>query len=189
MIEYCYKLNLPEFDDVVLSTDNIKNLVPENFQGSKMFYPDPKDIFKPEWLSYKGFCWDYVSLFFRSGNEKSILHRDNPHSPRSLHWGINWIHGDDSIMEYWEDDLIDEQILINDIGGKTTMQLKTNKLPSKKYHMTSGAYLVNASIPHKITNLSNDTRMALSLRSTRFRKENPSREWRDIVEMFRLEMF
>lgn len=185
MIEYCYKLNLPDIEQVVLSLDNIKNLVPKNFKGSKIFYPDPSDIFKTEWLSYKNISWDYVSLFIRSGKEQSVLHRDNPYSPTTLHWGINWIYGDNSIMEFWEEDKIEHQDLILDSGGRTTMKLSTNLPSSKKYMMTAGAYLVNASVPHKITNLSDDRRIALSLRSKKFRQENPSVTWNKIIDMFR----
>jgi hypothetical protein len=182
--EYLYKLNLPDIDEVVLSLDYIQNLVPRDFQGSQIFYPNPRDIFKPEWLQYKNLEWDYCSLFIRSGKQQSVLHRDNPHSPDSLHWGINWILGDDSIIEYWDQDKIIEEQIIYDSGGKTTVKITADQTSSKKYAMPTGVYLVNASVPHRVTNLTEDLRIAISLRSMSFRKENPSAEWRDIVEMF-----
>jgi hypothetical protein len=186
--EYLYRLNLPNIDEVVLSLDYIQNLVPRDFQGSNIFYPNPRDILKPEWLRYKNLEWDFVMLFFRSGGQQSILHRDNPHKPDSLHWGINWILGGDSLMEYWDEDRIIDQQIINDIGGKATVKITADQNSSKQYTMSTGAYLVNASIPHKVTNSTDERRIAISLRSKKFRYENPSMMWRDIVELFKTEI-
>jgi len=186
--DYCYRLNLPDIKDVTLSLDDICQLVPEDFRGSKIFYPDPKSIFKQEWLEYKNISWDYTSLFIRTGKEQSVLHRDNPHSSNSLHWGINWVYGEDSVMEYWEDEKIKHQKIIYDSGGKTTVFLETDLEPSKSYTMTSGAYLVNASVPHRVTNLSSTCRIALSLRSKKFRYDNPGLKWKDIISIFESEI-
>ena len=184
MNEYVYKLNLPDIADVVISLDHIKNLVPQDFQGSQIFYPEPYKIFKPEWLTYKNLEWDYCSLFIRSGNQQSVLHRDNPNSPDALHWGINWILGDDSIMEYWDKDKITEEKIIYDSGGKTTVKITADQTSSKQYTMSTGVYLVNASVPHRVTNLTENRRIAISLRSKKFRYENPSVVWRDVVKLF-----
>jgi hypothetical protein len=184
MVDYVYKLNLPDIDEVVLSLDYIQNLVPRDFQGSQIFYPSPRDIFKPEWLQYKNLEWDYCSLFIRSGKQQSILYRDNPNSSDTLHWGINWILGEESIMEYWDEDKIIDQQTVHDLGGKTTVKITTDQNSSKQYNMSKGVYLVNASVPHRVTNLTGEHRIAISLRSMKFRYENPSVEWRDVVEMF-----
>lgn len=188
MIEYCYRLNLPDIGNVVLSLDEIKNRVTKDFRGSQIFYPEPREVFKPEWLTYKNLEWDYCSLFIRSGKQQSVLHRDNPYTPNSLHWGINWILGDDSIMEYWDDDKILNQQIINDLGGKTTVKINAEQTPSKQYRMSTGVYLINASVPHRVTNLTNERRIAISLRSKEFRFKNPSVMWRDVVEIFRDEI-
>ena len=188
MREYVYKIDLPSINKVVISLEKIKNFTSKDFTGSKIFYPDPRDIFRPEWLSYKGLSWDYCSVFIRSGKEKSILHKDNPHSPESLHWGINWVLGDASVMEYYDENNISNEKIIIDSGGKTTVLLSSDKSPDKIYNLENGAYLVNASVPHRAINLSDETRIVLSLRSMSFRKQNPSAEWRDIVEMFRNEI-
>lgn len=188
MLEYCYRLNLPDIKEVVLCLDNIQNLVPKDFQGSQIFYPETREIFKSEWLTYKNLEWDYCSLFIRSGKQQSVLHRDNPNSPHSLHWGINWILSDDSIMEYWDEDKIISQQAIQDLGGKTTVKITANEIPSKRYRMSTGVYLVNASIAHRVTNLTDNFRTAVSLRSMKFRYENPSVIWRDIVDMFESEI-
>ena len=140
MVDYVYKLNLPNINEVVISLDNIKNLLPRDFQGSQIFYPEPYKIFKPEWLTYKNLEWDYCSLFIRSGEQQSVLHRDNPHSSDSLHWGINWILGDNSIMEYWNKDKIINEKIIYDSGGKTTVKITADQHPSKQYTMSTGVY-------------------------------------------------
>jgi hypothetical protein len=184
MVDYVYKLNLPNIKEVVFSLDDIKNLVPRDFRGSQIFYPEPREVFKPEWLTYKNLEWDYCSLFIRSGKQQSVLHRDNPHSPESLHWGINWILGEDSIMEYWDEDKIIDQQIIYDSGGKTTVKITAEQNPSKQYTMSTGVYLVNASVPHRVTNLTEDLRIAISLRSKKFRYDNPKVTWEEVVKMF-----
>lgn len=188
MVDYVYKLNLPNINEVVLSLDNIKNLVPGDFRGSQIFYPVPREIFKPEWLTYKNLEWDYCSLFIRSGKQQSVLHRDNPNSPDTLHWGINWVLGNDSIMEYWNKDKIIEEKIIYDSGGKTTVKITADQASSKQYAMSTGVYLVNASVPHRVTNFTDENRIAISLRSKKYRYENPSVVWRDVVSMFNNEM-
>lgn len=87
-------------------------------------------------------------------------------------------------MEYWDEDIIIDQQTVHDLGGKTTVKITADCLPSKRYAMYTGVYLINASIAHRVTNLTNDFRIAVSLRSMKFRYENPSVSWRDIVEMF-----
>lgn len=187
MIEYVYKLNLPAIDQVLLSLDEINDLVPRDLVGSRIFYPHPKDVFKPEWLTYKNLVWDYVSIFIRSGKETSILHRDDPHSA-SLHWGINWILSDNSVMQYWKDDSNFEKRIIKDIGGSSTLKMYTDQPADVEYKMTTGVYLINASVPHKVINYSDNKRIALSLRSKKFRYENPEITWEKIIEMFKNEI-
>lgn len=184
MNEYVYKLNLPNIDKVLKSFEEVKNLVPTSFTGSKIFYPDPKDIFNSEWLNYKGLEWDYVSVFIRSGKETSIIHRDDPHSSDSLHWGINWIWGEESVMDYWNDDDSFERKIIVDSGGAPTLKMRTDRTPDKQYNMITGVYLINASIPHRVRNLSNEKRIALSLRSKKFRYKNPNLYWKDLIDKF-----
>ena len=186
--EFLYRLKLPPLEEVLLSSDILNPYVEKLSSGSKIFYPEPKDIFKPNWLRFKNVNWDYLSLFVRSGKEHSILHRDNPHSPNSLHWGINWIHGDDSVMKYWNENDIQEEKIIYDNGGKTTAKLITDSAPSKIYNLTSGAYLVNASVPHQVINFSSNIRIALSLRSKQFRYDNPLTTWPDVIELFKNEI-
>ena len=187
-MEYVYKLDLPDIEEVLISYNNITSLTDKEFVGSKIFYPEPSNIFKSEWLSYKNLSWDYCSLFVRSGNQSSIIHRDNPFNSLSLHWGINWVYGKDSCIEFWEEsDIISEKI-IKDAGGKETILLEIDLPPRKTYSMNKGVYLINASKPHRIRNFSQDFRVALSLRSKKFRFENPETNWKDIVEMFENEI-
>ena len=91
-------------------------------------------------------------------------------------------------MEYYDENNISNERIIIDSGGKTTVLLSSDKSPDKIYNLENGAYLVNASVPHRAINLSDETRIVLSLRSMSFRKQNPSAEWRDIVKMFRDEI-
>lgn len=184
MTEYVYKIDFPFVDKVIISHDKINDLIPKNFVGSQIFYVNPKDILKPQWLSFKNIDWDYMSVFIRSANKESILHRDDPLGDNYLHWGINWVIGDASVMQYWNEDMVNSKKIIYDSGGEKTVMLDSDLPPIKQYFMKTGVYLVNASIPHKVKNLSSDIRIALSLRSKKFRLENPNIKWNDILKIF-----
>jgi hypothetical protein len=182
--EFLYKLNLPLCEDVLISPNILDNFKNQVDRGSKIFYPDPKDIFKKQWLVYKNLDWNYCSLFVRHGYQNSIIHRDNPFNKESLHWGINWVIGSCGYMDYWDESQIEEEEIIVDTGGEKTVFLKTNLSPIKSYRTDSGAYLVNASVPHRVRNPSDETRIALSLRSKKFRYENPSLSWDSVIKIF-----
>jgi hypothetical protein len=184
-IEFLYELNLPTLEDILVSADALLGYTENLYKGSKIFYPNVKELFKKEWLGYKGLHWDYCSLFIRSGKEQSIIHRDNPQSPTTLHWGINWIIGNHGYMDYWDSSQIEDENLVIDGGGQKTVKLKINQPPNKIYLTRTGAYLVNASAPHRIRNESDNLRIAVSLRSKKFRNENPNLQWSDIVNIFK----
>jgi hypothetical protein len=63
--EFLYRLKLPPLEEVLLSSDILNPYVEKLSSGSKIFYPEPKDIFKPNWLRFKNVNWDYLSLFVR----------------------------------------------------------------------------------------------------------------------------
>jgi hypothetical protein len=183
-IEFLYKLNLPDLKEVLISPDILKQFIPNNLQGSKIFYPEPAEIFKSEWLNFKGYTWDYCSLFVRSGNQNSIIHRDNPFSPNSLHWGINWVLGKDSFMDYWNTSQIRKEEIIVDSGGEKTVILEINEPPIKSYLTENGVYLVNASAPHRVRNESGELRVAISLRSKTLRMSKIFTQWDEVVNDF-----
>lgn len=185
MNELIYKLNLPPLDQVLNPKFDLYNLVPVNFTGSKILYYHPREIVKEEWCNFLGYEWDYVSFFIRSGQQKSIIHRDNPFTPNDLHWGINWTFGARSLMEYWLPEDIQEEKIIKDSGNKETVLISTSSLPFKTYELDPGAYLVNASIPHRAINLDNSLRFVVSLRSKQLRRTGEFKTWDDVVEKFK----
>jgi hypothetical protein len=184
MNELIYKLDIPPLDQVLDNKFDLRTLVPENFVGSKILYYHPREIFKNEWCNFLGYEWDYVSCFIRSGKQQSIIHRDNPHSPTQLHWGINWTLGARSLMEYWPLEDIEQESIIKDNGNKETVLLKTTKQPFKTYTLEPGAYLVNASIPHRATNLEDNLRFVVSLRSKKIRNTEEFKTWNNVVDRF-----
>lgn len=48
--DFVYKLNLPPFKDILISVDILEKFNKQVDNGSKIFYPNPTDIFKKEWL-------------------------------------------------------------------------------------------------------------------------------------------
>lgn len=183
-LEFLYRLSLPCLADVLCSKDILKSYTEKLSGGSRIFYPDPNELFKKEWLGYKGLQWDYVSVFVRTGSITGMIHRDNPNNTHLLHWGINWVVGDDGYMDYWIPEQISEERIVSDLGGGETVTLYTEEPPFKQYKTDTGVYLINASVPHRARNLSTDVRISLSLRSKKFRYENPNLSWKDIINKF-----
>lgn len=185
MNEFIYRLNLPKLPKVLKDDFDINKTIPKNFHGSKIYYYHPSELFKNEWCNFLGYEWDYVSFFVRAGYAESCIHRDNPLSPDQLHWGINWIHGEKTLMEYWNLDDIDKEGILVDTGGKETVFLKMKSGPIKSYIMEPGVYLVNASAPHRAKNLGEGIRFAVSLRSKKIRNTEEFKTWDKVVEKFR----
>lgn len=187
-LEFLYRLNLPSLDAVLHRKDVLGTFTEKLSNGSRIFYPDPNEIFKKEWLEYKGLHWDYVSIFVRSATTTGMIHRDNPDNNDQLHWGINWIVGDNGCMDYWLPGQINQEKIVTDIGGGQTVSLVTDEQPYRQYDTYTGVYLINASVPHRARNLSDKKRIAISLHSKKFRYQNPRATWQKIIDLFQIEI-
>jgi hypothetical protein len=184
MTELVYPINLPQLPEVLNEQFNIYGLVEKTFTGSKVIYFKPEQVFKKEWCKYMNLDWDFVSLFIRSGKEIGFIHRDNPLTQHQIHWGINWIYGDLCQMDYWRSEDIEQEYITIDAGGKPVCRLETDRLPYKSYTMHPGAYIVNASIPHRAINLGDNLRFAVSLRCQKIRNTENYKTWEEILQNF-----
>jgi hypothetical protein len=168
MNEFVYKLNLPPLSEILIdsaknSLFNETNDLSFGRNVSILRYLTNEWV-KPEWLTFNNYNWNHI-LYFYKKNSSGFVHLDGKNIKHQPHhpcvWGINWIYGNDGIMEYW---------LMKDILPMRNQPNDNNdriicipiKKPYRVYHMTEGAYLVNASFPHKATCQSE--RYAFSLR-------------------------
>ena len=161
MNEFVYKLNLPPLSEILI--DSAKNSLFNETNDSVLRFLTNEWV-KPEWLTFNNYNWNYI-LYFYKNNSSGFVHLDGknikyqPHHP--CVWGINWIYGNGGIMEYW---LMEDILPLSNQPNDNVDRIICTpiKKPYRTYHMTEGAYLVNASFPHKATGQSG--RYAFSLR-------------------------
>ena len=154
MSEFMYKLDLPPLDEILTEAGKIELLVGKDKTLYKQYHP--KDLVKPEWLAWRGLEWDFVNFFYKN-NYQGIIHIDGPGV-----WGINWIYHGYGTMEYWMPEDVEQlPAEYDDIGSKRS-ECFAKKDPIKIYTTMPGAYLTDASIPHRPSGY--DGRYAFSLR-------------------------
>jgi hypothetical protein len=150
MTEFVYPLNLPPLADILLDSAGL-------FSTSSDFCKyAPQDILKPEWCHWEGLNWDFSLFFQKTDGKTGMIHVDGPV------WGINWIHNGHGTLEFWNPKDVDMVLETTELGTPR-YKCSTTVAPSKIYTTVPGAYLVNASAPHRATGF--DKRYALSVRS------------------------
>jgi hypothetical protein len=183
MKELVYQLNLPPITHMLLDGIDENILAPlakkaaENF----IYRSFPADaIIKPEYLNINGVEFTKALLFYKSNGKLGRIHRDTPDLSKTF-WGINWIHGGNGILEYWdEEDLVNENVVTQiDEQGYPIIHY-TSLVPARKKYITTApnAYLINTTEIHRPTGW--DSRWAISLRS-----DIDNISWNDIVERFK----
>lgn len=195
-MELCYKLNIPNFEDIVrddwehnLSWDNIMNL-------SKQSTIIPcQEAIKKEFLKFNNIDWDMLVLFPMNKTQGQI-HADNSCNPldRDLSnplvtlFAINYVVSGTGKIEYW----LPSQLENSFTNPKNTYDqvnwtAKESESPHKSYELNQGAYLINASVPHQ--GIAYDKRIVFSLRPKVSDKESneywKTKNWVDIVNMFK----
>ena len=154
MSEFIYKLNLPPLDEILTQQAQTELFVGKNQQIYKQYHP--KDLLKSEWLTWKDVEWDFVNFFYKN-NYRGIIHVDGPSV-----WGINWVYNGSGSMEYWlPEDVTQLPAGLDEVGSKRS-ECFTNKDPVKIYKTPPGAYLTDASSPHRASGYNG--RYAFSLR-------------------------
>lgn len=176
MNEFVYKLNLPPLLEILL--DSAKDTLFNTKNNLAYFYVNT-DCVKPEWLQFNNYNWNSILLFYKN-NSSGLIHIDGKNSIDPLEqptWGINWIHGGQGVMDYWNmEDVLPPTF--NPNGPKDRIICHPMRESSRTYHMSEGAYLVNASFPHKASG--NAGRYAFSLRDT-----TSTDSWDTVVNNFK----
>ena len=168
MKDLVYKLNLPPLTDILL--DGVAETLFKDTTKSAHRHYHPRDLLKPEWLTWQDIEWDFVNFFYKN-NVTGLIHSDGPES-----WAINWIHQGHGVMKFWYP-LTEETlpVSVDELNDKRYVY-NINRPADKEYTMYPGAYLVNASLPHLPSGY--NSRYAFSLRSY----VKPSIPWVTIFE-------
>ena len=178
MTEFVYQLKLPPITDILLDGIAEHVLAPTNEFKYKSVPAD--SIIKSECLDIQGFKFKQALMFHKTNGELGRIHRDTVDTTKTI-WGINWLHSGFGTLEYWnEEDLISEDVVERiDEQGYPIVHYKSLVPARKKYIMTApNAYLVNATQIHRPVGWG--SRWAVSLRSG-----TGNLPWEEIVEKFK----
>lgn len=186
MLEYVYKLNLPPVKEVLLP-DLAETLLQKSEVSSYAAY-NSKKIIKSEFLNIKNINWDAgVAHFHLTNGNVGKLHCDHQDPKEILMAAINWVYDGVCQMDYWEFDELPPGSKVVDINNASAYYWPDSVRPpphgrgipaSKTYLMPTGAYLVNASVPHLAYGWGN--RHVISMRSYFLR----TKTWDYVVDLF-----
>jgi hypothetical protein len=192
--ELCYKLNIPNFENLIkdewkhnLSWDNMLNL---SRQSSMI---PCQDAIKEEFLKFNDITWGELGLFplMESNGE---IHADNScnHLDRDLLnpnltvFAINYVVSGTGKLEYWLPSQL-ENGSINPKYKYSQVNWTTKENPYKSYELSLGAYLINATVPHRGS--ADSQRIVISMRPDITEQHCYERwqttNWDDVVNMFK----
>ena len=177
-MEYCYKLNLPSLNEVLIDFE--KDIVSLNQSIKPIYFSKKSDkMIKTNWLNFNNIPWCTVMVFYKPHGFIGRAHTDSINGASA--WGINWISGGSGTIEFWDSNKILKPTIVTDsVGYKIEDYDKSVKdVPADKtYIQDQGVYLINGSGPHRATGF--DNRVCVSLRSF----ANYHMTWSEVIEKF-----
>lgn len=150
MNDFVYALDIPPLTDFISNIDQYKIKGP----GVKMY---PIDILEKEYQTWNDIPWDYVAIFYKAnGFRPPVAHVD---AENRNCWGINFHIDGSGLFELYR---FEDVTRHKEVSYATDYII--NNDPVKSYYMPEGAYLVNNSLPHRITGY--QERFCISLRAS-----------------------
>ena len=200
--ELCYKLNILPFIDIV-NDDWKKNL---NTISTVKRYLHPAKIppkipsispanvaIQEQYLNFNNVEWKNIVCLPLNVGIVTHIHSDNINdtidpnleNPKLILFAINFVLSGSGRMDYYLPSQLDPNCFSDPDDSYQQKNWTTNQQPYKSYEMTTGAYLVNVTIPHKAT--AYEKRLVISLRPN-FSGEQGTKlwgkSWDNIVKMF-----
>lgn len=177
-MELIYKLNLPKFEEIVIDSSNLPK--DDNLNYNYLVL-DPFKIIKTEFLNIAGIKFTLL-LYFKKSNTFGSIHTDLDEISTTFRWSINWITEGLGIMEYWNPDQLTyvsptTGALNIPNFGRVPKFIPKVKSPYRRYSLEPGAYLVNATVPHRASGSNN--RKCYSLRCV-----DDTGDWNTVVNTF-----
>lgn len=189
-MELCYKLNIPNFTDIV--KDEYKEHLTYEKMCRLVHVNSCQNLLKEEFHNFNDIEWYRLMLFPLTKETKSFIHSDNwadkepVDKPSMTLWAINFVIAGNSNQSYWLPSQLDPDPFLDESSGDQ-INYHSDERPYKSYDMSLGAYLVNITVPHKGTALSEE-RLLASLRprmNVHSLKEYwRTKTWEDIVNIF-----
>lgn len=190
-MEYCYKLNVPDFLDICKEGWE-QNLTYDGLNKLPVLIPSEL-VLKKEFLTFNNYDWSTVIRFPLLPFDKTDIHSDNYDStidencenPKFILFTINYLVKGTGRIDYYLPSQLESYYFDPDNPYKQKNWI-TKQNPYKSYEMSHGAYLLNVTIPHKVT--AYEERLVISIRPSLipgkgFEKYN-KKTWEDIVNSF-----
>jgi len=192
--EFCYKLNIPSFQEMV--RDDWK----QNLNWETMVriprVAKVEEVIKEEYLNFNNINWDHIVSFPLDPESNPQIHSDNwslheddvddLENPTMTLFAINFVVTGSNRMDYYLPSQLDKNYFVSSPPEYPQRNWTTTQEPYKSYEMEPGAYLLNITVPHKA--VAHSERLLFSLRPRRIPHENfvywKSKSWNDIVKMF-----
>ena len=192
--EFCYKLNIPSFQEMV--RDDWKQKL--NFRSMTVMpnIANAKDVIREEYLNFNNINWDHIVSFPLDPESNPQIHSDNwslsedmsddLENPSIILFAINFVVTGSNRMDYYLPSQLDKNYFVSSPPNYPQRNWTTTQEPYKSYKMEPGAYLLNITVPHKATAYTE--RLLYSLRPKRtphsYFEYWQSKSWDDIVKIF-----
>lgn len=178
-----YALNF--FKDPLLESYNLPELTNLDYDNQRwyLYYfqgDEHKKLLRPEifeWAEQNNMYVEHCHIFAGPPNHQQDIHTDGP--VESNIFGINYVlSGHDSYMAWYK--ASDNYDLLYTSAGHPFRRWKDNECTEIERDELRLPTLINASVPHKVVNLSNEYRWSLSLRLKPYFKS-----WSETVDFFK----
>jgi hypothetical protein len=189
--EFCYKLNIPPFIDIVRD-DWKKNLDFEKFRKWPTVSPGNL-VIQEQYLNFNNIEWKNIVCLPLDAHIVSYIHSDNDsdsidpnlENPKYIWFGINFVISGTGRMDYYLPSQLDPDSFFDPTDTYQQKNWTTKQQPHKSYELTPGAYLVNTTVPHRGS--AYEKRMVMSLRPNYMGNQGGKfwgKSWEYIVKMF-----
>jgi hypothetical protein len=189
--EFCYKLNILPFTDIV-KDDWKKNLNIEAIKKIPTVSPANVAI-QEQYLNFNTIEWKNIVCLPLDVNATTYIHSDNSgdtidsnlENPKLIWFAINFVILGTGRMDYYLPSQLEPDFFHDPTDSYKQKNWNTKQQPHKSYNMSSGAYLVNATLPHRAS--AYEKRLVISLRPNFMGEQGRllwSKSWEDIVKMF-----
>lgn len=193
--ELCYKLNVPNFQEIVRDDwkENLDWYKMQKIAKISVIRP-ASEVIKEEYLNFNNINWQNIVMFVLSPGSKPYIHSDNYsdtiddnlENPKITLFAINFLIAGSGRMDYYLPSQLDKNFFIEPNSTSPQRNWTTSQKPYKSYEMEPGAYLFNITVPHKATAYTNRTLVSLrpSLVPDEYFTYWSSKSWGDIVKLF-----
>lgn len=190
--EFLYKINIPPFIDI--ARDDWKHNLNWNSLKKLPAVIPANVLIQDHYLNFNNIEWKNIVRLPLNPTIETFIHSDNSgdsidpnlENPKMIWFAINFVLSGSGRMDYYLPSQLDPEPFSDPNDPYQQKNWTTKQQPYKSYEMTTGAYLVNATIPHRAT--AYNERIVLSVRPNRMGEQGKhlwGKNWDGIVDMFK----